>query len=879
MIVKILTAIDNQGYKSKPKGAEIGTIRNKLAGKAAHHEVTIEQLAGLIAHGHTIQGALLEDKTSPEDPRNTDERFITQQAFIIDIDNKYKDKATGRELKTPRAIESPEEIKAIAAGAGLQPCIIAESFTSGTADDNGQPVKKYHAIFAADKPIKDVKQSRRILNGLIDLYNRGEQDKPPADRACKDPARIIFGTTPDKDIFVNSAVNSIETLLNCFPEPAEPEPEPAPKAKRTQSTAAKASGKTGSMSDFTKDIKENKADPDIILQMINPNNITYEQWERASAAYKLFDSHSLEVWDSWNRQFTGERADYKADLKAFKAFKGYSAGKQIHKISLHAIAEEQAPEEYNAYINGLIEQYKQTAKASRKQASPADPAGAPTQASTQAEQVEQWGDIKPFEKTVDLQPFPLETLPKVLQDYAGAVAAYNSVFPEMCILPLFSALSLCLQGKAIVRNPGTGHPEPLNLYCITIAAPGERKTSTSNLFFKPINEYEKRYNLIHRAEIEEYHIKHKILENKLNKAIQKSKEAESEREAYNLRAELTELEDNPKNPLNYTLQDVTPEALIDTLYNNKERAAIIGDEATLFKILCGAYNSKGAAGVNFDILLTSYDGEPYKVSRKNSGNIYLKSPLVTIGTMIQPQPFKQVLQNSDLNGKGLLQRFIFSCPRSNVGNIPFSAPQIPKKTAEAYSELLYKLLALPESEEPAALGFDKEATSIIEYYHYELQKKLKPGGAFSDLAEYASKQEAKVLRIAALLHLCEHSAGELITGYTAMQAVKIGVWLESQATAALEAEMMTDTERNARYLLRKLKTKLTELIKKAKGGKLKALTKSDLLRMCRKLSAEELQEALAYLDDMGALKYNEEKTSGRAKMNVIVNPAIIEFTF
>lgn len=383
MIVKILTAIDNQGYKSKPKGAEIGTIRNKLAGKAAHHEVTIEQLAGLIAHGHTIQGALLEDKTSPEDPRDTDERFIAQQAFIIDIDNKYKDKATGRELKTPRAIESPEEIKAIAAGAGLQPCIIAESFTSGTADDNGQPLKKYHAVFAADKPIKDVKQSRRILNGLINLYNRGEQDKPPADRACKDPARIIFGTTPNKFIDVNSVVNSTETLLNCFPEPAEPEPEELPREPERPEPApssqpAEPRSSLGTWNDKYKNVE---AEPDVLLQMIDTNTLSYEEFCKVTGSFKAAGG-SRDIWEVWADSYQTDKHTHAEVMKANRQTFEKMNGKRQTIGTLKKYCEKYAPDTYKAYIAELA---AETQTERKKRGRKPKAAQAPTENSTQSQ--------------------------------------------------------------------------------------------------------------------------------------------------------------------------------------------------------------------------------------------------------------------------------------------------------------------------------------------------------------------------------------------------------------------------------------------------------------------------------------------------------------
>ena len=887
---KIKLSIDKIAYTSKPAGAEIGAIRNRLGSKAAAAKIDIPTLGNVINNGQTTQGSILRDKQS--DNEDTDSRFLEQQLFFIDIDNDYKDKESGKKYKSPAALDTPEQILAIATGAGLHPCIIAESFSSGKKDPNGEPIHKFHVGFAAAETITEVKQARRILFKLIDVF------KGAADEACKDPARIIFGTAQSKQVYYNSAVNSIEALLNCSKaEPEEtledpqqqplPSSEPAdtaPRKSKGTNSAPKASGKTGIMSDFTRDLKENKTDPDRLLFMIDPNTLDdYSQWFRALSSYKLFDGATIENFDTWNRQYTGANANYKGDLKTYKGAKG----KGIDKMSLHAIAEEKNPEEYNNYMQELISIHKHTApktKSSKSNSAAGTISQQPAPSAAPAEQVEQWNDIKPFEKTIDLQPFPLETLPKVLQDYVKAAAAYNSVYPEICILPMFAALSVCLQGKANVIYPGNGHTETLSLYCITIAAPGERKTSTNKLFMKPIKDYEQWYNTIHDSEIKEYNIKHKILENRLNKAIQKAGTTKdnnaNEREALQLRADLTELEKGQKHPLNFTLQDVTPEALIDTLNENQERAAIVGDEATLFKILGGAYSGgKGSSGVNFDILLTSYDGEQYKVSRKGSGNIYLKAPIITIGTMIQEQQFMQILENKDFVGKGFLQRFIFSKPRSNVGNIPFYSPKIPSKTAGAYKELIYSLLEKKQLPKPAELTFDKEAVHFIEYYHTEVQKKIRPGGAFSDplLQEYASKQVAKVMKIAALLHLCEHSEGEPISGHTAMNAVKIGAWLETQAIAALNGEMQTDNERNARHIMKNLIKHIKS--QKAKGEQVKELSKSELLRLCRTIKADPADEALAYLEDINAIRLTEIKTNGHPKIMILLNPAITDFKF
>jgi len=66
------------------------------------------------------------------------------------------------------------------------------------------------------------------------------------------------------------------------------------------------------------------------------------------------------------------------------------------------------------------------------------------------------------------------------------VCQVDSGLPGSFVL---SMLSASLQKKAIV-NLGT-HKEPLNLYLVSIAEPGERKSSVVSILGKPVLEYQK----------------------------------------------------------------------------------------------------------------------------------------------------------------------------------------------------------------------------------------------------------------------------------------------------------------------------------------------------------------------------------------------------
>ena len=82
--------------------------------------------------------------------------------------------------------------------------------------------------------------------------------------------------------------------------------------------------------------------------------------------------------------------------------------------------------------------------------------------------------------------------------------------------------------------------------------------------------------------------------------------------------------------------------------------------------------------------------------------------------------------------------------------------------------------------------------------------------------------------------------------------------------------MISDTEKNAKFLLQKLKTLDTD----------KPLSQRDICRKCRKLDAKALKAALEYLDEMNVVIYQEEKQSrGRPRYRITINPDIKNFSF
>lgn len=88
-----------------------------------------------------------------------------------------------------------------------------------------------------------------------------------------------------------------------------------------------------------------------------------------------------------------------------------------------------------------------------------------------------WELPKPFEKQIQMQKFnPDSCLPDLLRDYVKAVAEYAQVDIEMCILPMLSVLSLCVQGKVVVKHPiNKPHTAAMPVYAYNCTTWREKK--------------------------------------------------------------------------------------------------------------------------------------------------------------------------------------------------------------------------------------------------------------------------------------------------------------------------------------------------------------------------------------------------------------------
>lgn len=192
--------IDTTSFQTKPTGAAIGGIRNRLGDRPAA-DVTVSDLTDCIRHGYSWTPAEMTGRTG--------DTWKSQQIIIADIDND-RDHV---QIDTPLTID---DAIACMKDHGITPAIMYDSFSSKP------DFRKFRIVLVLDRPITDVDTAVDLTARFTGILN----DLRPgcADTKMADAARFVFGGRSDSIILENGdAVTSIEVLqqLPAPPQDAE----------------------------------------------------------------------------------------------------------------------------------------------------------------------------------------------------------------------------------------------------------------------------------------------------------------------------------------------------------------------------------------------------------------------------------------------------------------------------------------------------------------------------------------------------------------------------------------------------------------------------------------------------------------------------------
>ncbi|MCH8121064.1 MAG: DUF3987 domain-containing protein, partial [Planctomycetes bacterium] len=251
----------------------------------------------------------------------------------------------------------------------------------------------------------------------------------------------------------------------------------------------------------------------------------------------------------------------------------------------------------------------------------------------------------------------------------------------------------------------------------------------------------------------------------------------------------------------YIGDDATPESVALLLSDNDGRFALLSAEGDVFDFMAGRY-SNGTP--NLGVYLKGHAGDDIRVNRANPEFTprYIHKPALSIGVTVQPDVLRGLTLKRGFRGRGLLGRFLYSLPKSGLGQRKINPRPVVPKIATAYQNKILDALRLEPNVNtdgkpcPHTVTVGGDALKQLDTFAMLVEKQLGPGGDFASMGDWAGKLVGAVCRIAGIFHgliyaVSGNPAKTQIDAETMLGAIAIGEYLIPHAKAAF-FEMGTD---------------------------------------------------------------------------------------
>lgn len=158
---------------------------------------------------------------------------------------------------------------------------------------------------------------------------------------------------------------------------------------------------------------------------------------------------------------------------------------------------------------------------------------------------------------------------------------------------------------------------------------------------------------------------------------------------------------------------------------------------------------------NIDLFLQAYSGSSVRVDRRSRPPIFMKQALLTMGLTAQPLIMKQISKNKTFRGRGLLGRFFYAMPKSNIGDRTLDEPPIDQALIFKYREGIKSIMeSFPAKEQTLSrpyLALTREAFGKWLEYAKVVEKLMGDEiGYLSHITDWAGKLPGGICRIAGL---------------------------------------------------------------------------------------------------------------------------------
>jgi replicative DNA helicase len=395
-----------------------------------------------------------------------------------------------------------------------------------------------------------------------------------------------------------------------------------------------------------------------------------------------------------------------------------------------------------------------------------------------------WKELDPFTDNT-LPAFPTHCLPGVFGEFVEAVANATQVPSEMAAILALATGAAAISKKVTVQGPGW--TEGTNLYVCGVMAPGNRKSQIFRETTAPLRAIEREEITKVAREIGEERSARRLSVNRL-RALEAGKKKLTDAEELERKQLVKDLEDWPE-PVEPALiaDDITSEELVRQLAAQGGRFAVMAPEGSAFDMMLGRYSD---GKIDIGVYLNGHCGDDIRQSRVSRPSVFVENPAITCAFTIQPDVLQALAENKSTRGRGLQGRFMWAMPASMIGKRDVRPEPVPWNVQTGYENIIRFMYAMT----PRRLGFGREADKLLLAWQKEVEAMCAEGGRTESLRDWAAKLVGLTLRIAGILHCASGSEDGEIEPETLKNAITIGRWAVSHATAVLVGGEWIDGE-------------------------------------------------------------------------------------
>ncbi|MFJ9605441.1 DUF3987 domain-containing protein [Kitasatospora sp. NPDC101176] len=477
-----------------------------------------------------------------------------------------------------------------------------------------------------------------------------------------------------------------------------------------------------------------------------------------------------------------------------------------------------------------------------------------------------WLDPVPLGSHAALPVFPVKALPGWVGAYVEAVAEFTQTPPDASATMALAALSTAAGGRVNVEiRPGWR--EQSNLYLTCAMPPASRKSDVFAFTMGPVYKVEAELQSEARAAIIEAETARDAALAEVEALMAKARknpdtdraQLVAEIAAAKMLAEQITVPPSPRLTLS---GDITPETVTSQLAVHRCLAAL-SPEGDLFDSMLGRYSSKP----NLGVFLQAHKGERLQADRITREQPTVDKPALTIGATPQPAVLQELGAAPGARDRGLLARFLYSLPPSNLGYRKIRTTPIPDKVANAYHRNLARLLrAMTDLAEPVVVVMDQAADLAVEKLQERVEVQLRPDQPLAHIKDWAGKLVGHIARIAVLLHLADHIASDQDPGTwrgeldaaTVDRAAEIADYYTAHTLAVFDLIAADPATEDAHVLLQWLQRP------KKDGTHRTHIKAHDAVASSRRFKkVADVEPALTLLEQHGYLRSDQPPADGR----------------